>query len=202
MSGQSVGGPKEMEILRGDDAGLRRAVDLLRLGEVVAIPTESTYGLAADALNPDAVARLVDIKGRAEKQPISVMVADQDMAGRVAVPWSPAAQSAMQRHWPGPLTIVLKAIDGLASPLLNSRGGIGVRVSSDTVVAQLLDLLGRPITATSANRSGTAAATRAAEVDLDGLAAIVDDGPRQAEPSTVVDMMDGVQILRQGAIVL
>lgn len=191
-----------MEHLYCDEAGLARAAELIDLGEVVAIPTESTYGLAADALNPRAVERLVELKGRADQQPISVLVADRTMVGRVAVSWSPAAELAMQQYWPGALTLILKAVDGLPCALVNAHGGIGIRVSSDPVVMRLLERVDRPLTATSANRSGTPAATCVAEISVWGLAAILDDGPRTGMPSTVADLTDTLRILRQGPILL
>ena len=131
-----------------------RAVEALRRGEVIIFPTETLYGLGADALNVAAVARVVEVKGRDARSPIPILVADPRMLNTVVTEIPAIAKRWMDQFWPGPLTLVLKAQRGLPSPLLNPKGGVGVRISRHPLAAEILQQLGRPITATSANPSG------------------------------------------------
>ena len=190
------------ERTRADAEGIRRAAVAITEAAVVAVPTETSYGLAADALDPLAVARVLAIKGRSEGHQVSVLVADRAMLARVAARISPVAEELMARHWPGALTLVVPAREGLPAALVNSTGGVGVRISSDPVVQALLRAVGRPITATSANRSGEPAATEAEGAGLAGVALVLDDGPRCAPASTVVDVTGVPVVLRQGAVVI
>ncbi|MFH1131012.1 MAG: L-threonylcarbamoyladenylate synthase [Pseudomonadota bacterium] len=191
-----------MEAKKVDSAALQRASSLIQKGEVVAIPTETRYGLAADALNPEAVERVCAIKGRFPTQNIPVLVADRAMLEQVASHISGEAAVLMDKYWPGPLTLVLPAVKGLPKALVNSKGGVGVRVSSDPVATELVRLVGRPITATSANLSSEPAAKTASEAKLPGVALVLDDGERAKDVSTVVDCMGDLRVLRQGAIKL
>lgn len=199
MTALSGSAPQHM---RADVEGIRRAAAAITGGAVVAVPTETSYGLAADALDALAVARVLAIKGRSESHQISVLVADRDMLARVAGRISAAAEELMARHWPGALTLVVPAREGLPPALVNPAGGIGVRISSDPVVQALLGAVRRPITATSANRSGEPAATEAHDAGLEGVALVLDDGPRRAPASTVVDVTGPPVVLRQGAVLI
>lgn len=190
------------EIISADANGIQRAACVIQKGGVVAFPTESCYGLAADALDPNAVAKVVAIKGRKESKNISVLIADLKMLGKVVSYWSKEAQLLMDKYWPGPLTLVLQARSELSTPLVNSDGGIGVRISSDNVALQLVSLVGRPITATSANLSGKKSAVIAKEARLDGVDLVLDGGRRDGELSTVLEIIGNPRVLRQGAIKL
>jgi L-threonylcarbamoyladenylate synthase len=130
------------------------AVAALKRGEVIVFPTETLYGLGADALNSAAVERVYRLKGRNPSMPIPVIVADQAMLLQLVHEISPVARQLMERFWPGPLTLVLRARQDLPKPLLNAAGGVAVRISSEPIAAQLVQALGRPMTATSANPSG------------------------------------------------
>jgi len=173
-------------------------------GEVVAFPTESSYGLAVDALSSEAVGRLFALKGREPGKPPPILVADEEMLARVVARVPDAARALMAKFWPGPLTLVLPARAGLPEAL-TSEGGVGVRRSPHPVADALVRAFGGPITATSANPSGAPPALRAAEVRamfgerihlLDG-----GDAPGAA-PSTVARVgEDGtITVLRAGAL--
>ncbi len=133
---------------------LTDAVAALRRGDVIVFPTETLYGLGADALNFSAVEKVFQLKGArfeptfpgAGLRPLDVRV-----AGRANVP---LAEKLMARFWPGPLTLVLPARPEIPKPLVNSAGGVGVRISSQPVAQEIVKTLGRPLTATSANPSG------------------------------------------------
>lgn len=191
-----------MEIVPADAVGLARAALVVRGGGLVVYPTETLYGLGADALDADSVERLLEAKGRGADQPVPVLVADRAMLLRVAQGLSPLAETLIARHWPGPLTLVLPARPGLPRALVNARGGVGVRISADPVAAALVQEVGGPLTATSANRTGEAPPILAGQVALDGVALVVDGGERNQQASTVVELLPGLgpRILRQGAI--
>lgn len=169
-------------------------------------PTETVYGLGADARSAEAVERLLDAKGRDAAKGLSVLVAGADAAeGLCAQPLSDSTRALLERFWPGPLTVVLPAAAGVAAPLVGDTGGIGLRCSSDSCAAALLDAFGGPITATSANRSGEPAASDVATARASFgpvVDAYVDDGPRRSSSaSTVVELSSGRFYLRRaGAI--
>ncbi len=184
------------------------AVRVLRAGGVVAYPTETVYGLAADACRPDAVARLLELKGRDEGRGISVLVTDLAMAAPLlgAAP-AGAALRLTERFWPGPLTVVLPAASSAPPALLGPSGGIGLRCSSDAWAAALVARFGAPLTSTSANVSGEpparcAAESRAAFASVATPPFVLDGGERRGtEVSTVVEFAAGrATVLRAGAI--
>jgi L-threonylcarbamoyladenylate synthase len=188
------------------DGELERAAAALTAGELVCFPTESTYGLAADIASPVALARLVALKGRDARAPIALIAADLDQARSIAAAWPPAASDLAARHWPGPLTLVVPAAAGLPAALVGPAG-VGVRVPASPAARRLAALVGRPITATSANRSGAAAAETVddARAALGDAVAVYLDGGRCAEtPSTVVAVaLDGsLRLIRAGAVAL
>lgn len=177
----------------------------LRSGEVVVIPTETLYGLAANALDPAAVQRVAALKGRDPNQPMPLIIADRTMLNEVTDEIPPMAETLMQCFWPGPLTLVLRAKNGLARPLLNSEGGVGVRVSSHPLARALSRGLGAPITATSANPSGKEPARNVAEARsyFSGKIRIfIDGGELPGGPaSTVVAFPpEGLKVIREGAL--
>jgi L-threonylcarbamoyladenylate synthase len=184
---------------------LIEAREALDHGQVIGFPTETFYGLGVDAFNAKAVARLVTLKGRDPKSPIPIIVADEKMLSSVVTTISPVARRLIERFWPGPLTLVLPGNPGLPRPLLNCRGGIGVRVSSHPIAQRLVSDLGRPITATSANPSGRAPARTWQEVlgyFAARIAVIIDGGRLQGKKgSTVVEVFeDQTRLIREGEI--
>jgi L-threonylcarbamoyladenylate synthase len=181
------------------------AAGALKRGDIVAFPTESFYGLGVDALNPDAVARLFKIKGRPESKPVLVLVGSVAMAEDLTLEISAGARDLMTRHWPGPLTLVLRAASHVPSQLTAGTGTIGVRIPGHAVALGLVCAAGLPVTAPSANPSDrpppiTAESVRGYFDDLIDL--ILDGGPTAGGPaSTVADCtVWPPRILRQGPV--
>jgi L-threonylcarbamoyladenylate synthase len=186
-------------------AGLREAVAALRGGELVVYPTETFYGIAADPFSARALERLFAIKERDPHKPIALIAADAKMAFEIAEEVPKIARQLALAFWPGPLTIVLPAREGLPSQLLGPDGGVGVRVSSHPIAHALSDELGRPVTATSANRSGQEPATtlQAARKSLGHQVKVFLEGGTlsASAPSTVVACEPhGFRVIRAGAI--
>ena len=182
-----------------------RAVDALKRGEVIVFPTETFYGLGADAFNETAVEQVVFLKGRSPESPIPIIIADEKMLKRVVRDLPPIAVRLIDHFWPGPLTLVLPATEGLPEALLNKDGGVGVRVSSHPVATQLSRELNRPLTATSANPSGKEPARTVDEARTyfaDRVEIFLDGGRLEGKKgSTVVAIREGEwRIIREGAI--
>jgi len=189
------------ERLGRDPAGLARAVDILRGGGIVALPTETVYGLAADAANTDAVARVFAAKNRPAFNPLIAHVADATMA-RALVRIEPLAAALMERFWPGPLTLVLPVrLDAPVAAL--ARGGLdtlAVRSPAHLVAQAVIAGFGGALVAPSANASGGLSPTRAEHVTLD--VPVIDGGPcLWGVESTIVGVAHGqATLLRPGAI--
>lgn len=181
-----------------------RAADLLRAGKLVAFPTETVYGLGADARNEDAVREVFRLKGRPASNPLIVHVADEAMARTVCAHWPREAQALAEAFWPGPLTLVLRRGDSI--PALVAGGGdtIAVRCPDHPVAIALLRAFGGPLVGPSANPSGRVSPTTVRHVrDAFGDALeVLDGGPcRVGIESTVVSLLqDPPKILRAGAI--
>ena len=133
---------------------MTNALAALKRGEVIVFPTETLYGLGADALNFSAVEKIFQLKGRDPGNPFPVLIADRAMLDSLVATVFPLAEKLMAHFWPGPLTLVLPGRDDIPRPLVNRQGGIGVRLSSQPIATELARLLGHPLTATSANPSG------------------------------------------------
>jgi L-threonylcarbamoyladenylate synthase len=144
--------------------GIDDAVAVLAGGGVVAFPTETFYGLAADATNAAAVDRIFALKGRSFSNPIALIIAREEELPQLTEEITDVARKLMAAFWPGPLTLVFKARPEVNSRLTADTGKIGVRISSHPVAQALAAGLGHPITATSANLSGHPECTTAAEV--------------------------------------
>lgn len=182
-----------------------RAVAALKRGDLIVFPTETLYGVGADALNGAAVERVFQLKGRDRQNPIPVLVADEAMLVTLVTEIPPVARTLMEHFWPGPLTIVLPARTGIPQPLLNREGGIGVRISSQAMATRLALALGRPLTATSANPAGKQPARTAQEAEQyfrRQIELFVDGGPLSASAgSTVVEVIGKTsKIIRDGEI--
>ena len=188
-----------------DGPGLDAAAAVLKAGGTAAFPTESYYGLGADALDPRAVARVFRIKGRAEANPVLVLVDSVARALTLVTAAGSEVRALMARHWPGPLTLVLPAGATVPPALTAGTGTVGVRMPGHPVALALLRAADMALTGTSANPSGEPAPTRADEVvrRLPGLVdVILDGGPTSGGPgSTVADCtVWPPRILRQGPI--
>lgn len=194
------------ELLPFGESAIAKAARLILAGEPVAIPTETVYGLAADATNAEAVACIYDAKGRPSFNPLIVHVSDFGEASRIAE-LRPLSQRLAEEHWPGPLTIVapLKQPSDIASIVTAGLPTIGLRVPRHRAIQALLRAVGRPLAAPSANASGSISPTRAEHVlrSLGGrIPLIIDDGasPGGIE-STIVTESDGrIQLLRRGPV--
>jgi len=180
------------------------AAGKLRAGGLVVFPTESVYGLGADALSADAVARLVAVRGREPGKPILVLVRDVAMAEGLSSRFPALARRLAARLWPGPLTLVVPARPGLPEPLTAGGGTIGVRVPGHALAAGLVAELGGPLTAPSANPPGATPPRRLSEARAFFGAAVdayVDGGELAGGVSTVAVVDDdGVRIARDGLI--
>jgi L-threonylcarbamoyladenylate synthase len=173
-------------------------------GGLVVFPTESVYGLGADARSEAAVARLIAVRGRETGKPILVLVDDLEMAGAVSQQLSPAAARLAERFWPGPLTLVLPARPGLPAPLTAGTGTIGVRVPAHPAARALVAGLGAPVTAPSANPPGEPAPRILAAARGyfgDAVAAYIEGGTLPGGASTVAAVEgDRVRVLRAGPV--
>lgn len=195
----------EIDPLQPQDALIGRAVRVIRAGGVVAFPTETFYGLAADAMNGEAIEQIFRIKGRAFSNPIALISGSKNDLGGCVGEIPASAKALMQAFWPGPLTLLFAASSRISPRLTAGSGKIGIRVSSHPVADSLANLLGGPITATSANLAGAPECRTAAEVlaCLEDLVDLVIDGG--ATPggtgSTIFDVTGHPPIcLRDGAI--
>jgi len=186
-------------------ADLTAAVSALKRGEVIVYPTETLYGLGADALNFSAVEKVFHLKGRDPNNPFPVLVADLAMVDSLVAAISPLAKLLMTRYWPGPLTLVLPARTEIPRALVNSRGGIGVRLSSQPLATELVRLLGHPLTGTSANPSGQPGAQTVAQAKNyfnENISVYVDGGALHSRTGSTVAAIekDRLRIIRAGEI--
>lgn len=185
---------------------LREAALLIRAGEPVAVPTETVYGLAADATDSSAVAAIYSAKGRPSFNPLIVHVADRAMAAQLAE-FGPVAERLADRFWPGPLTLVLpvRADSGLSPLVTAGLPTVALRLPAHPAMRALIRESGCPLAAPSANRSGSISPTRAEHVltSLDGkIRMILDEGPTSEglESTIAAPEADRVRLLRPGPV--
>jgi L-threonylcarbamoyladenylate synthase len=181
------------------------AVAALRAGQVIGLPTETVYGLAADASNPEAVRRIFAIKGRPSTHPVIVHIAATDQVLEWAREFVPAARALAERFWPGPLTLVLPRAASVPLEVTGGQDTVALRVPDHPVALAVLQAFGGGLAAPSANRYGRISPTTAAHVreDLgDEVRIVLDGGPSQVGlESTIVACLDGhVTVLRPGRI--
>ncbi len=187
---------------------IRKAAAALAAGGVVCFPTETTYGLAVDPRKPEAVERLLDLKGRDEKQTIALIAADVAQVEAVVAVWPARAAELAAKHWPGPLTLVVPGKAELHPALRGPDGGVGIRVSAHPFARALASAAGTAITATSANLKGEPAACtceQARRVFGEKIACYLDDGSlHEPGASTVVRITrEGrCELLRSGPVVI
>lgn len=189
------------------DPQLQEAADLLREGGLVAFPTETVYGLGADARNTAAIEKVYAAKGRPSDNPLIVHIADPAALEGLVQPYPPLAAQLMKSFWPGPLTLILPVVPGAVSPLVTAGlDTVGVRLPSHPAALRLLRLAGCPVAAPSANRSGRPSPTEAGHVleDLAGrIDGVVDGGPCGVGLESTVLQVTGdheIKILRPGGI--
>ena len=198
----------ETRVLPFSDEAIDEAARLILGGSPVAVPTETVYGLAADATNAEAVARIYEAKGRPSFNPLIVHVPDLETAERIGE-FPPQAHSLADEHWPGPLTLVvpLRETAGIASIVTAGLPTVGIRVPAHPAMQALLRSVGRPLAAPSANASGSISPTRAEHVlrSLSGrIPLVIDAGPTERGlESTIVGVAAGqLRVLRPGPIAI
>ena len=205
-SGRAMTGPAETRVMPIDEAAIAEAARLILAGDPVAVPTETVYGLAGDATNAAAVARIYAAKGRPAFNPLIVHVPDLASAERVGR-FDGQARALAVRHWPGPLTLVvpLREPSVIASIVTAGLPTVALRVPAHPVMQALLQACGRPLAAPSANASGLISPTKASHVlaSLKGRIPLVIDGgaTQRGIESTIVAATDGrLRLLRSGPI--
>lgn len=194
------------EVLDVNTASIKKAATLIKNGQLVGMPTETVYGLAADATNEEAVAKIFAAKGRPQDNPLTVHIASfkQFEALTRAIPAE--ARRLAETYWPGPLTLVLPHANNLPHSITAGLHTVGVRMPNHPVALALIEKAGLPLAAPSANRSGHMSPTSAQHVldDLGGkIPLILDAGttPIGLE-STVISFEDGIHVLREGSITI
>jgi L-threonylcarbamoyladenylate synthase len=182
-----------------ETATIARAAALLGQGRLVAFPTETVYGLGANALDPAAINRLYEVKGRPAHNPLIVHVADAAAAQRLVTSWPESARKLTEKWWPGPLTIVLPKARDVPPEVTAGLPTVALRVPAHPVALALLRAAGVPVAAPSANRSGEVSPTTAAHVAAslgDQVPMILDGGPTTVGiESTVVDLSGATPVL-------
>lgn len=188
-----------------DREALRRAAELIRQGRLVAFPTETVYGLGANALDEAAVRRIYEVKGRPPQSPLIVHVASVEMARQLAAEWSETAERLAERFWPGPLTLVVPKRPQIPDIVTAGLPSVGLRMPSHPLALELICEAGVPVAAPSANRFSRLSPTTAQHV-REGLGEavdfILDGGPTQVGlESTVLSLVDvPPRVLRPGMI--
>lgn len=188
-----------------EQSHIAKAIRIIRTGGIIAYPTETFYGLGADAENERALARVFLIKGRDALKPLPVLIGSEEELTGLAKEVPETARLLIRKFWPGALTLVFNAAPRIPSRLTGGTGKIGIRISSHPLARLLAKNITRPLTATSANLSGEPACTQAAEVIRclgDRIDAVIDGGETAGGlGSTVLDVtVDPPLLLREGAI--
>ena len=194
-----------MPVVPADAAAVKEAGKLLKSGQLVVVPTETVYGLGANALDPAAVQRIFEAKGRPADNPLIVHVASVEAAKKLAREWPPLAERFAKAFWPGPLTLVLPRAPNVPDAVTAGLDSVALRVPAHPITQQVLRAAGVPIAAPSANTSGRPSPTTAqhAEADLgDKVQLYLDAGPATVGlESTVVSLLGPKPVvLRVGAV--
>ncbi len=192
-------------MVRASQTLIEEAVELLRGGQLVAFPTETVYGLGANASNPAAVRKIFELKGRPPDHPVIVHLDDPRYLHRWISSMPPVAQRLADHFWPGPLTLILPKAEGVNEVVTGGQDSIGIRVPSHPMAQQLLNAFGGGIAAPSANRYGRLSPTKPEHVreEFDDEVALVLDGGESTIglESTIVSCLDGkARLLRPGFI--
>lgn len=187
-----------------DPKMVEQVVDDLLNGEVIAYPTDTLMGLGCDATNPKAVARLCEIKGRAEGEPLPIIIHSRRMLTHLIQEPPHGAEALLNRHWPGGLTVVFRRRPAVLKAIPPAET-LGLRIPDCIIALALARGLARPMVATSANRANQPPLTTAEEIDSEfgaQLAVVIhSDATPSGKPSTVVDLSGEVpKVLREGAI--
>ncbi len=185
---------------------LFRIAGCLQNGGIAAIPTDTCYGLAVNPFHATSVDRLFVLKGRDRSKPIPLLISHMDMLRPLVREVTPLAEQIMTRCWPGPLTLIFKASEAVPPILTGGTHTIGLRLPNSPFLRGLIEVMGCPITATSANRSGAPPlpSAEAIEAGLGGfIDLIVEGGECGGLPSTVLDVRSSrIKVIREGALAL
>jgi L-threonylcarbamoyladenylate synthase len=184
---------------------IEEAAKWILSGGVIAMPTDTLYGLGADPFSTEAIARVFDVKGRATERALPLIAADALQVEAHLGPLGALAARLAGRFWPGPLTLLVAAPPSIAHAVSGGTGRVGVRVPADSVARAICAVAGRPVTATSANISGEPASADPADIERtlgDRIDLLIDAGPtRGGAPSTIIDVTGLTPTLvRAGAI--
>jgi L-threonylcarbamoyladenylate synthase len=183
---------------------IHKAAEVIQGGGVIIYPTETLYGLGANPFDPAAMQRLYAIKGRERNKPIPFLIKDLQMLATLVEAIPPLGKQLMERYWPGALTLIFRAKEGLPAPLQGEAGTIGVRISSHPIARGIVEAMDCPLTATSANPAGEGDL-----IDCQGIAQlfgdqvdlVVDGGKVGGTGSTVVDLtIVPPKVVREGMI--
>jgi L-threonylcarbamoyladenylate synthase len=196
---------KMKDVISASQAAFEHAARVVNNGGVIAFRTDTFYGLGVDPFNRHALHKIRELKGREDRKPILVVISDALEADRFISERSSLFEIVSARHWPGALTLVLKARDDIPDELTAGTGTIGVRLPGDSEVRDLVRACGGALTATSANPSGAAPARTVTEVVKYfpvGVDLIVDGGNALSDqPSTILDVCGDVpRVIREGVI--
>lgn len=193
------------EILHADQVSIAKAAELIKQGEIVGMPTETVYGLAANALDPSAVSKIFIAKGRPQDNPLIVHISNFDMLNGLTDNVPKLAEKCAEQFWPGPLTMILPKTDKI--PMVTSGGlnTVGIRMPSNDTARKLIEVCGLPLAAPSANLSGSPSPTSACHVydDMNGrIPCILDDGRCAVgvESTVIAFENDSIRLLRPGFI--
>lgn len=192
-------------IVAANEKGVAEAVDALRAGNLIGLPTETVYGLAADATNDEAVRHIFVVKGRPASHPLIVHIAEPEQLFDLSDQVSDACRTLIDHAWPGPLTVIVPARASVSRVVTGGRDTVGVRLPAHDTAREIIRKLGRPVAAPSANRFGHVSPTTAQHVadDLgDDVDLVVDGGAcAVGVESTIVDCSQPtIEILRPGAV--
>ncbi|MFN0157939.1 MAG: L-threonylcarbamoyladenylate synthase [Bacteroidota bacterium] len=187
------------------DGALLQAAEAIRKGGTIVYPTDTLYGIGADALNPGAVRKVSLAKRRTEAKPILLLIPNLDVLNSLVRDIPASAQLLMKEFWPGPLTLVFNALPHVPEELTRGTGTVGVRLPANPLCIKLLELCGCPLTSSSANITGQPVHTTVGDIQGqlgDSIDLYLDAGMLQARvPSTVLDVSrEAVTLVREGAI--
>ena len=198
-----------MEIINLEnlDSKIKEVISVLKSGDLIIFPTETLYGIGANALNEEAVKKIFTAKERPESKPILILISNIEMLNDLVSEIPEIAQKLINKFWPGPLTIIFKNKSGISNALNPYGNTVAIRMTSSKIAQNIIDLCGFPITATSANIYGKETIKNFKEaLDQFGDSALIrymieDKNMKDSKPSTIVDVSDGdLKIVREGAI--
>jgi L-threonylcarbamoyladenylate synthase len=197
------------EVVRIDPAKpsshlIETVAEVIKGGGVIIYPTETLYGLGVNPLDPEAMERLYTIKGREKNKPIPFLIKDLQMLTTLVKEIPPMGRQLIKQYWPGALTLIFRAKEGLPAPLRGGSGTIGLRISSHPIARQIVETVDAPLTSTSANPAGEGDLTdiqRIAELFGHQVDLVIDGGMVPGVGSTVVDLtMTPPRVVREGVI--